>query len=642
MWMRSESLSVWAGTSRQLLGLMMVIGLSVGACGEEANAPRAPRQSPDGVTNARATRYERLQPLNLQPGEALPGIHLRPGIEVIQFDAQASRDVVVSADGSELSFFGAARAHLDTHDEIWSGDVFMGDGFIGTLVSMRIGPSGEPIATLREFQLLEVLHGEWDLTFDEMVDQGILTPHDDMRTQRRGLGADCTSNTDCKVDFGNLIGAEFSANLTVTGGITFPIGSWSQSKFEGKISLAGTGVNTNYACQTYTETYTHNPWYSPGGIFGGSEQREREVTPERFCIDHILVKTSVGVRADASVKLEAEAALTYGPSEKKEFPPLPVQLGTTPFRLEFAPYVEAGLQISAQGKVSTELTANTSIEVPLGFEYNPHDGTGFTLLPNARHPVMRNGEASITATEEYAAAIRAHGEMGITMALSSPLAPQLKLTGPKAGVRLVAQGTYTPVRNSNNGNTETYCLAADYYYAAFGEAKLTGQIKVSSLWTWEADLTGTIGGEFGRVDLLNPPFRSNEGPFCQAQTPETLEVTMSWTAETDLDMALRTPAGVTLDRINRNDNTGGVFLSDACIRSNCRGQEKREQIIWEQRSPPSGQYSVSVLNHNGAAVGDYRIEVKTNSGVIHTFNGTLPATRGARSNGHTFSIGTQR
>ena len=213
MLMRSESMSAWGGTSRQLLGLMMVIGLSAGACGEETFEPRAPRQGADGFTSARATRYERLQPLNLQPGEALPGVHLRPGIEVIQFDANTSRDVVVSADGSELSFFGSARAHLDTHAEIWSGDVFMGDGFIGTLVSMRIGPSGEPIAKLREFQLLEVLHGEWDLTFEELVDQGIITPSDDMRTQRQGLGADCTSNTDCKVDFGNLIGAEFAARI---------------------------------------------------------------------------------------------------------------------------------------------------------------------------------------------------------------------------------------------------------------------------------------------------------------------------------------------------------------------------------------------------------------------------------------------
>ena len=111
------------------------------------------------------TRYDNLQPLDLEPGEAKEGIHLIPGIEVIElYDLSRDHDdVVLDPDASTLTLSGDAKQILhDNSEELWVDDILIADDFIFLLEDVIDFNEHSVTLGVAPFDLLRVIHGEWE------------------------------------------------------------------------------------------------------------------------------------------------------------------------------------------------------------------------------------------------------------------------------------------------------------------------------------------------------------------------------------------------------------------------------------------------------------------------------------------------
>lgn len=150
-----------------------------------------------------------------------------------------------------------------------------------------------------------------------------------------------------------------------------------------------------------------------------------------------------------------------------------------------------------------------------------------------------------------------------------------------------------------------------------------------------------------RLPLRRPVMPSTDGgagAFCQQQGDcqmglacfdgtcvgsGQLRFSLSWMAQSDFDLHVLTPSGKHLFFGNRRDD-GGELDVDACVRQSFCRATNVENIFWSG-APPTGTYTVYVVNFNGVASGDFRIQVAGGSGAPQQFTGTLPATRMAES-----------
>jgi hypothetical protein len=108
-----------------------------------------------------------------------------------------------------------------------------------------------------------------------------------------------------------------------------------------------------------------------------------------------------------------------------------------------------------------------------------------------------------------------------------------------------------------------------------------------------------------------------------------LRVTLSWTALSDFDLHVRTPAGHEVFYSNRTAD-GGKLDVDDCRGGTCLNPNKHVENIFFATEAPPGEYEAWVVNYDGAAGGDFTIEV--NGGfAVPLFTGSLTNKSGAES-----------
>lgn len=102
-----------------------------------------------------------------------------------------------------------------------------------------------------------------------------------------------------------------------------------------------------------------------------------------------------------------------------------------------------------------------------------------------------------------------------------------------------------------------------------------------------------------------------------------LEVTLTMTEATDLDLYVAEPTGVVIYYRNTNSFTGGQLDLDANAACNSNVGVNNEHIFWPRGRAPAGTYTVRVANYtsciNGGHV-DYQVTVR-NCGDVAVFAG---------------------
>ncbi len=116
-----------------------------------------------------------------------------------------------------------------------------------------------------------------------------------------------------------------------------------------------------------------------------------------------------------------------------------------------------------------------------------------------------------------------------------------------------------------------------------------------------------------------------------------MTVTLSWQADTDLDIQLQLPDGTLLS--SALDATiaaqGGRITRDECYREEeCVDGATHahvEHIVWPyDKKPPEGTYNVWVENHNGKAAANYEVDVRMQGATEH-LEGSVAGTEKALS-----------
>ncbi len=572
------------------------------------------------------TRYDELPPLELEAGEAKEGLHLLPGIELIDLsNSSFDDDISVDTDEMTVTVEGDARDHVEESvDEIWSDDILMGDGFIFLVVGAE-KQGDEVVFHVEQFELLRVVHGEWDFDFEH---EGANSP----------LWMTIEAEDEAEAEFqpfleGPLQDLEGSALVgwEVSGGVEFPV-DWSP-EFEGRVSFMGYEHNADYECETYTETRTRRRFI----FFGEEREEEVEVEPdERFCVDRLLVKGSIGMKAEALAALETSGEVNFEPSHRVEAEnAFRTPLGSTGLALWMEPYLEAGLEMNIEGETRFEISGYDQVTIPLGFEYDPHD-TGFSLLPNENYHIERDGEIDPELTARIEAYMNLYTQFGVGFTLSdAATSGGVRVTGPEAGIELGAEANAVPVQYSMDGSDTEPCLTAALYVKGYGKPNLRAEA-----WAWGVDLIDTDTRSI-RVDLAE--YESEGGDFCLHQSdPDDLEIRLRWSEPTLNDLYVQTPGGAVLSYDNNTAHGGQyrtVDLSDSCL------EEASEECVaftnWDvdDTEPPEGEYEVWAEAVHGEEISNFTIEVETEYGLLNTFSGTLSAASGDQSDRYNFTIG---
>lgn len=122
-------------------------------------------------------------------------------------------------------------------------------------------------------------------------------------------------------------------------------------------------------------------------------------------------------------------------------------------------------------------------------------------------------------------------------------------------------------------------------------------------------------------------------------------VTLSWPANTDLDLVLQTPSGAKISAaLDANlDADGGYLRRDECYReSDCEdntGHLNVEHITWPWGNAiPEGEFEVWAVNYDGRAATNFEISVLRPDGTTESFGGGMAATERTESGHFTFTV----
>ena len=623
--------------------VVSIVLLLLAGCGEESSYRYSPvdRGGDRGGATEDTPDSTRNFASGLAVGEALDGIHLRPGVEIINIDSSRNSSLVIDEVASTMRLsLEDFEALLEEYEEIWSGDILSVDDLLFIIDGVR-SVGREIVIELGPFELFEVVHGEWDYTNEDFVEADEV---DDLRTIEQPMGSE-GSNVDQKgFSWGDLVGGE--VDISVSGSIDFPLKWVDDARFRGRISRWGQGIGTDYTCRTYTEEVTRRRYR----LFGERITVVQEVQPENFCIDYILVRGYFGVEHELEIAVAPTVKLEkkFGPERPHLFTTFYVPIGTLPFNIRISPYMHYGLEAKIEGALKWAKESGASIRVPIGFEYNPHDPDhpGMALLPNDNAPANRVqiSQKPMNWTEtpplrpdvEVQASLKAFAELGVIFGLGvgQDRAVAVSVKGPKIAGEIAAVGKYNPL--------EPACLTGDVYLRAYGKAELQGRIAFGG-WSWGINIVG--GAEydlFKRSILPGGPLESAGDDYClvslEEQGPEDLKVTLEWDSTTDLDLYVEHPNYGRIFWGRRDTPDGAVYHGDNCINQECDADTAFEIIEWENGRPEAGTYEVWVVNFGGSAAANFTITVETENGVLETFSGSVGAERNAQSSRYEFVI----
>lgn len=634
--MRAENgwMATWTSGST-LLTVVAAAALLVAGCGGDRNVEVGNHGGGGGGGDEDGDhRYAQIDDLDLETGEAKQGLHLRPGIEILRVEyPSAHYSVDIDDEAMTVELTGHARDQALDIDEIWSDDILMGDDFIFLVVDVEDDGSLLTIH-VETFELQHVIHGDWSIDMDPVVEGGSNFMEPDPNTEL-SLGLEEL--------FGKAWeGAEISGSgsssvsASVGGEIEFPM-DW-EGQFEGRISAAGQGINPDYECEP-VERVKRRLW-------GGSRVVKEE--PRYFCMEYLLVKGVVGIDKESHANFGAEGDVEIGADYTMKLPRAlgPAPLGTPLLGIYLDPYLKFGTKVFLSAAGEIDVSAQAGLRLPLGFEYDHNDGLSF--LPNEDHPVDVDDDSTIDPElkQDIEATLRLFGQAGMNIIISDTA------TGPRNGPKLEGPQVGGEVGKEFKGQSQPeLCLKGTFYARGFVNPRLRASFKA-----WKIG----VG-----IDILDPDereLRVNFAPYSFPAAPEgtdyedmcdEIDVTpedpttlfnhLTWSEPTELDLVLTTPNGNTF-RYDATNHDGGhydpVQVTDPCTDDDSVCEEV---IFWDESSegstaPPEGEYEVYVDNwQSGGQTANYDLEIRADGELLPvSYSGQVGA--GEKSDPVTYTI----
>ena len=334
--------------------LALVVFAAIG-CGESYDNPREKRMA-------------EFDALDLEPGEAKPGIHLLPWIEVFEVDF-ATTDPLVTVESPEraeevgfiedIRFRGELVDELTQYDGLWPDDIIIGDDFM-VIVSDSYEEDGELVVQGTPADITTLVHGKWDMSWGDAVAND---PHhrlnplmsNDAELDPPPLWAEVADN------FGNVFGS-FSADVDV-------------ERDEGK-SYSAFGIDADGT--SFAGDISLSP-FSDADCEGIQGKREHSGT--YVCIDRLTFK--LNIRPEFLMAYKVEITGEYSNKVDHDalgalnFPGFPLGNTGLEFRMEPSLEVIAELDLSAQ--VDMMFKFGLENKLTLGFDYR-HEG-GVQIMP---------------------------------------------------------------------------------------------------------------------------------------------------------------------------------------------------------------------------------------------------------------------
>lgn len=437
--------------------LLFGVALTLSACGD------AKVQGNFGKNKNNTSKGDLVLPDNaveFEPGAyVVPGIHMRPGIEVHEIGAELEADLKLDEEAFTAELKGAAAAEVS---DIKVGDILMTNEIIARVGEVS-NVNGVITLALEDFVLWDVIHGEWSLQIELDRDEDDLYPvsPDDYEVRRQ------------------LLSQRFSLDGSVTrGSMKYSVGASATASinpsftFEGKIPFYES--SSNYKCA--------NPQVDVRVLF-------KQFT---YCIDYLklAVVASNEFKNTASLKSSASAKAEWPDKNnvrafKRALGEIPV---AGPFSFKPSLYIDRQYKASVEASVTLDFTSSSGASVPVGFEYR--NGSGYSMLPNSGNPPTKHSSLSGSITAEGSAEASAYAELGLAMAVcttGSSIAGAC-FEGLSAGARVTAKATYKD-SISTDGPHKSACLSL----SADLSVALTGKVK--------AEVTAA-GGTFEKSVLL--------------------------------------------------------------------------------------------------------------------------------------------
>ncbi len=112
-----------------------------------------------------------------------------------------------------------------------------------------------------------------------------------------------------------------------------------------------------------------------------------------------------------------------------------------------------------------------------------------------------------------------------------------------------------------------------------------------------------------------------------------LTITLSWRADTDLDLVVESPEGGRIGAMEELEADRGRITVDECYDSDRCGASEHphvEHILWDfDDSAPTGRYRIEVINFDGRNAADFRLDILLPSGQRIVEEGAIEAEEGA-------------
>ena len=246
--------------SRAVL-LFVFVFIAMVACGEQGAVDS---DDEDTSLTPREQRIEAFLDLDLEPGEALDGIHLMPWIEVFEVDKSVHGPLVSDVEYlhdpeeasrnriTKLTFHGELVDEFTKHEGLLPDDLIVGSDFLVIVgEAEKVGDTIE--VETAPFDIGRLFHGDWDFSLEDAI---INRPQDGDHSQdiqdaddRQDLIRDmyqASGQAGVTVDDTNMLSTSltgisgidldhFVDNAELTGGVEMG----GEAKFKGRISISG-------------------------------------------------------------------------------------------------------------------------------------------------------------------------------------------------------------------------------------------------------------------------------------------------------------------------------------------------------------------------------------------------------------------
>lgn len=440
--------------SHRLLFLVLAIFMVSCSDGPLIQAPvdvdPVPEERPDGEEEY----FDSTVPANtVEIGDGIyvePGLHLRPGIRIFDLHPDFNNELTLNNEMASAELRGDARGEIE---QIAEGDIFITSELIARVV--RIDEKDDStVLILSDFQIWDVVHGEWSLEMTLDREGEDIYPIDDSDYAVRRQMLSQTHEINYSTSSG---GVALSANASLS------FGASPNLRFEGKIPFYES--SSGYNCSDPQVKVDIGCVPTPFGTKCAKRYR--------YCVDYLSLTVDIGADLSADATLTATASKSYEYPENKRL----VEKGlgqvplTGPFFLRPSFYLDRQAYVEASLEGELTMSAGAGANLPIGFEYR--NGGGYSLIPNASNGPTTYANLSGSATLEAKLEAGLWAEAGLVLAICTPDIPaDVCVKGLEGGGRLTVKGVYEDKISTDFIPVADHCLKIDADF----EAKVRGMI----------------------------------------------------------------------------------------------------------------------------------------------------------------------